>query len=98
VIDIIDREAFRSHFNTVHQGLGDADSQLWAPEIWEPGARPSQWFVYVETGDWDKGEFWSWVRDNCEGSVLCYSSSEAGAWWGFERREDILMWVMRWAK
>ena len=98
MIDIIDRGAFQAHFNELVPGMADDDSQLWAPEIWEPGARPSQWFVYVQTGDWDKREYWSWVRDNCQGSVLCYSSSEAGDWWGFERREDILMWSLKWVK
>lgn len=98
MINIIDREAFRAHFNTVDPGLGDEDSPLWIPEHFEPRAQPSQWFVCVETGDWDKTEFWSWCRQHCGGSVLCYSASEAGDWWGFEQREDILLWIIRWAK
>ena len=82
MIEILTRDQFVQHFDDVHPGLGDVDSQLWAPEIWEPGARPSQWFVYVQTRDYGKGEFWSWVRDHCQGSVLCYSASEEGAWQG----------------
>ena len=96
MISIIDRKAFQAHFNELVPGMADDDSQLWAPEIWEPNARPSQWFVYTRVGLRDKGEYWAWIRDHCQGSVLCYSSSEAGDWWGFERREDILIWVMRW--
>ena len=98
MIEILTREQFTNHFNQLHPGLGDEDSQLWAPEIWEPDAKPSAWFVYVETGHWHKTEFWRWCRQHCRGTVLCYSSSEAGAWWGFEQCEDILLWVMRWAR
>lgn len=95
-MEIIDRDRFRDHFNQLHPGLGDADSQLWAPEAFEPGARPSQWFVYTRTLFKDKNQYWSWCRQHCQGSVLCYSASEWGEWWGFECREDIAWWAMKW--
>lgn len=99
MIEILTRDQFRDHFNQLHPGLGDADSSLWEPEIWETGGRPSVWFVHIQTqAQWDKNEFWTWCRQHCGGHVLCYSQDpDRWGWWGFERREDIIWWVMRWA-
>ena len=99
MIEILTREQFRDYFEQQRPGLGQEDSALWEPEHFEPGIQPSGWFVHARTlGVWDKTEFWSWCRRHCRGSVLCYSmDQDLRGWWGFERREDILIWVMRWA-
>lgn len=100
MIEILTREQFADHFDQLHPGLGDVDSPLWEPEHFEPGAQPSDWFVYTQgpaqAWSWDKNQYWSWCRQHCQGSVLCYSASDEGEWWGFERREDILIWSLRW--
>jgi hypothetical protein len=100
MIEILTREQFANHFDQLHAGLGDEHSPLWEPEHFEPGAQPSHWFVYTQgpaqAWSWDKNQYWSWCRQHCQGSVLCYSASDEGEWWGFERREDILIWSLRW--
>ena len=94
-MDVIDREAFRTHFDWLHPGMSDADSLLWIPE---QDRAASEWFMFVPSGRWDSDDFWPWCRQHCQGSVLCYSASEEGAWWGFERREDIVLWSLKWVE
>ncbi len=100
---ILSRREFSDHFNREHPGLGDVDSALWEPEHYEPDAVPSEWFLWarsVEIQDpfWDKSGYWRWVRDHCQGQVLCYSlDGEGQGWWGFEHRDDIILWSLRWA-
>ena len=101
-MEILTRSEFRNHWNLDRPGMGDADSPLWEPEHHKPNTRPSEWFVKaripgVHDWDWDKESYWSWVRDHCQGQVLCYSLDGSGrGWWGFERREDIMWWCLRW--
>ena len=98
---ILTREEFSDYFNQQHPGLGDADSALWEPERYEPHAVPSEWFVYADTPEisgwnWDKAVYWSWVRNHCRGQVFCYSLSGGQGWWGFQYRDDIVIWSLRW--
>ena len=100
---ILTRGEFIDDFNREHPGLGDPDSALWEPEHYEPHAVPSRWFLWAKAAemaaqDWDKALYWAWVRDHCQGQVLCYSLDGAGqGWWGFEHRDDIILWSLRWA-
>jgi hypothetical protein len=81
--------------------MGDSDSALWEPEHYDPGG-PSEWFVSarvpgIHRWDWDKAGYWSWIRHHCQGSVRCYSLDGSGqGWWGFEHRDDIVLWSLRW--
>ena len=99
---ILTREEFSDYFNQEHPGLGAASSALWEPECYEPDARPSRWFLYarsvqIQNPDWDKAGYWGWVRDHCQGQVLCYSLDDEGqGWWGFEHQADIMLWILRW--
>ena len=99
---ILTRREFSDHFNQKHPGLGDPDSALWEPERYESNARPSEWFLCAvvpgfREWDWDRSGYWAWVRDHCQGQVLCYSLDGAGqGWWGFEHRADILLWSLKW--
>jgi hypothetical protein len=52
--------------------------------------------MFVPQGGWDSDDFWPWCRQHCQGHVLCYSASEDGAWWGFECREDMVLWSLKW--
>jgi len=98
---ILSRREFIDYFNREHPGLGDADSALWEPERYEPHAVPSEWFVYADTPEisgwnWDKAVYWSWVRNHCRGQVFCYSLSGGQGWFGFQYRDDIVIWSLRW--
>ena len=93
MMEVIDREAFRAHFDWLHAGMGDDDSPLWIPE---QDRAPSKWFMFVPQGGWDSDDFWPWCRQHCQGHVLCYSASEDGAWWGFECQEDMVLWSLKW--
>lgn len=101
MIEILTRKEFARYWNLKRPGLGDADSALWEPEHYESLAKPSNWFIYANGPaakmEWDKSKYWSWVRKHCQGSVLCYSASEEGEWWGFENHDDIVLWVLRWS-
>lgn len=101
-IVILTRREFSDRFNQEHPGLGDADSALWEPERYEPNTVPSRWFLCavvpgLREWDWDRPGYWRWVSDHCRGQVLCYSLDGTGqGWWGFEHRDDILLWSLRW--
>lgn len=98
---ILTRLEFSDHFESVHVGLGAADSPLWIPE--HELTDPCNWFICIEpialqrTGR--KEQFWDWTKKILRGQVRCFSSSIDGGeeWWGFTHKEDIVLFVLRWA-
>ena len=62
-----------------------------------------KWFVHTtfwKDKSWSQynDEFWKWVTQNCAGLVMCYmSSSEDGDWWGFEHKNDALLFKISWS-
>ena len=100
-MEILTRAEFRQYWDLERSGIGDDDSPLWEPERSNP-CGTSEWFVsarvpHMHDWDWDKKGYWSWVRRHCQGAVRCYSLDGSGqGWWGFERRDDILLWSLRW--
>lgn len=100
-MEVLTRTEFRQYWDLERSGMSDSGSPLWEPERYGPGG-PSEWFVrarlpYIHDPLWDKESYWSWVRSHCQGAVRCYSLDGSGqGWWGFERRDDILLWSLKW--
>lgn len=95
---ILDRTQFVRHFNGIRPGLGDPDSGLWAGER-DRGYR-SEWFLHTTSlGDWRqiRDDYWHWCHRTLQGRVACYSSGDEWEWWGFTRREDIVIWKLKWS-
>lgn len=41
--------------------------------------------------------FYEWLCENCNGAVRCFSSSETEEWWGFDDKQDVFFFLLRWA-
>lgn len=96
----VTRKQFVEHWNAVKPGLGDADSGMWAYErqyglhsLWFISVKPIRLALY---GPKQK-EFWAWCKQYCPTGVSCYSASDEEEWWGFVDREEIMLWLLRWA-
>jgi hypothetical protein len=44
-----------------------------------------------------KQEFWSWCQKNCQGTIMCFSSSDDEEWWGFGHQADVAWWLLKWS-
>ena len=96
---ILNRTSFIKHFNSLSPNLGSSDSPLWETEkylgvecTWFTCIRPVHNFYE------SKDAYWSWVRNNCRGEVICYSSDDKDEeWWGFTHRADIVMFLLKWS-
>lgn len=103
MIKIYDRQQFVEYWEEIKPGLGQKDSVLWTPE---QSLAPDgcQHFICIspipELWHDEYIEFWSWCGDQLKGHCRCFSSSTnpPEEWWGFTDKDDILMWVLRWAK
>lgn len=42
-------------------------------------------------------DWFTWIEENCDGKVMCFSSNEKEEWWGFTNRDDIFLFLLRWA-
>lgn len=109
---MITREEFIAWWdNMVPENPADReDHPLWIPEhSWQytglegalPPSTPSQWFVkHLDCGIITP-DYWSWCDANLKGTVRCYmlDTHEDGdwAWWGFTDRDDIVLWMLKWA-
>lgn len=102
--DIIRRSWARANEITPADDPINEDSPLWFPEsmdkknIWK-----SNWFVCVNPISlWNlkeaKKEYWEWSRTQLTGRIACYTSSDwtGEEWWGFENKDDIVLWSLRW--
>ena len=97
---ILTRQQFAEYFNSKDPRLGSAESPLWEPE--RVMKTRSEWFVCVKplVGiRWNKDIYWQWCNANLSNKVCCYSSDDVNLeeWWGFENRDDIIIWTLRWA-
>lgn len=97
---ILTRQEFTNHFRKLDPRLGQDHSPLWEPE--NVTKTRSQWFVCIKpiVGiRWDKETYWKWCHENLQGKTCCYSSDDVGQeeWWGFEDRNDIIIWTLKWA-
>ena len=78
-------------------GLSCAGGALWVYEDY-CGVK-SNWFVLSRPlMTYLKEEYYEWCRENCLGSVICYSTDQENnqEWWGFTHKDDILFWILKW--
>lgn len=104
---IYTRQQFADMWNEEKPGLGDEDSPLWVPEHnWtgmdEDGPLRCVWFVCIKPlGMWDrstsKEKFWHWCTENLIGRCRCFSSAGQEEWWGFTDKDDLVLFILRWA-
>ncbi len=101
---MLTRIEFAQHFDRVSPGkmFGSSSSPLWIPE--DNCNTRCEWFISVkpvimQTDASDKSDFWLWCSTNLAGIVRCFASDSYGQveWWGFEKREDIEWWILKWS-
>jgi hypothetical protein len=94
---ILDRIQFSEYWEVNHPNIGaGVDSPLWMVEVCSQ-VKP-QWFVEISViNPFNHDEFWDWTKNNCYGTILCYTSGESTEWWGFSNYSDIFIWILRWA-
>ena len=98
---MMNRNEFAAYFNSKDK-LGGPKSPLWCPE----GENVKcNWFVKVRPvkfgrpGGYTRSNFYAWNGAMLNGRILCYSSDDTNEeeWWGFTDKEDILMFILKWA-
>ena len=95
------RHEFSRWLNLRDRRLGGKNCAAWSGE---PKGQPSQWFVNVRpinvsrTSE-SKADYWAWCRQNLQGQLLCYycDSLNGIEWWGFTHKDDIMLWMLKWA-
>lgn len=96
---ILDREQFCDHIDSVTPGLSDPIGPLWIPELQH--RKRFTWFLKIHPVECDP-EFWEFTK-SLRGKIACFSSGmngdtlETWEWWGFTRRDDIVLFLMRWS-
>ena len=98
---IVTRHEFRQWVKKRYPNFYKWDSPLWSIE---DKKRPSKWFAQVRPvamnrdGRRRKEEYWAWCNENMQGRLLCYYSDfeNQREWWGFTKKEDITLWLLKW--
>lgn len=80
------------------------DHPLWIPEMEIKPGPPSAWFVKASSRNnwaWRIGreDYWAWCNANCSGIIRCYMLDEEKEeeWWGFTNKDDMVIWMLKWA-
>jgi hypothetical protein len=104
---IVDRKTFITIMvnvlvNSPYESGYDA-SILFMPEtdpVLNPKKQPpAKWFIccpIIRDLYNIKKEYWDWCDENLSGAIYCYAESDIEQWWGFEKKEDIFLWSLRW--
>ena len=95
---VLTREQFAEHWDTVKSGLGSPESNLWAYE--RENGPECVWFVCVkpfQVPTNTKQQFWAWCKEYCSRGMCCYSASDTEEWWGFVNKQEMTLWLLRWA-
>jgi hypothetical protein len=105
---MITRKEFSEYFNAIGHQFGSNGSPLWEAEY--DLDQKCQWFVKVKplhisselTADGKyriKDIYWDWCGKNMSGNTRCFSSNsdEHEEWWGFTNKDDLTLWMLRWA-
>lgn len=100
---IVTRHEFRVWVKTHYPEFYKWNSPLWSIEH-QIKKNPPQWFARVRPvamqrdGRRLKEKYWNWCDENMQGKLLCYYSDfeNRQEWWGFTRREDITLWLLKW--
>ena len=91
------REELADKFNSWIPGIGGPSSPLWCTEGTD---KKSKWFICIDPiKASDLEVYHSWCEEILIGNILCYSSDSRTKqeWWGFTDKNDILVWILRWA-
>lgn len=93
---MLNRKQFRKMWEDRWPPLGKEGSPLWIPE---ESKRKSKYFACIRPIKKYRDDFWSWTCQNCQGQVLCYSSSyqDQEEWYGFTHKADVLLFLLRWS-
>jgi hypothetical protein len=107
---IVDRNGFKEqaqkYLPRVELSPG---SPIWNPE--KDMDSVCEWFVCVRPIDFHlryrpdgrgdaKGMFWSWCNETLSGEVRCFLSNDNRGieWWGFTRKDDVAIWLLKWSR
>jgi hypothetical protein len=98
---LLTRKQFKQHWESIKPGIASSQGALWAYERSCP--QKGQWFICIRPLELRRNEseriaYWQWCNSKCTGQILCYSTDYENQeeWWGFSRREDIVLWFLRW--
>lgn len=97
---LVDRQGFVDYWDHQHppRALGSTtNSALWIPE--QDARIRCEWFVCVAPVLYeDTREYWDWCDRTLRGQLLCFSCNldDDEEWWGFEFKEDITWWSLKW--
>ena len=81
--------------NLEHDLKHNLEHVMWTPEQIVPGL-PSEWFIKMPITTDD--DFWDWCKSSLQGIVRCYvCDKNGGLWWGFTNKQDIVVFILRWA-
>lgn len=98
------REEFKEWIDRNFDGVSvEPDSPLWIPEH-DLQSTLCGWFVTVkplklnDTGL--KAGYYSWCRENLSGYTRCFYSDTDSQHecWGFTNYDDIVLWLLKYAK
>lgn len=99
---IVTRHEFRQWVKQRCPEFYKWDSPLWSVE-YKLKNQP-EWFAMVQpvatnrNGRLRKEEYWAWCDQHMQGELLCYYSDRDNQreWWGFTKKEDIALWLLKW--
>jgi hypothetical protein len=104
----MNRQEFIEYANTVINDGGwkmditADDCPLWIPEKrdgWVPTFYLTKVFIRGVRLNSTSPTFWQWCQNNLSKLPLCYMSNSAKKeeWWGFNTKEDAILFTMKWA-
>jgi len=83
----------------VEYQCGSDDHPLWEGEKSYSPRIKCKWFVCVKPIQYEsKDEYWGWISNTLSGKMVCYCSNDIDKeeWWGFTRKADAVIWLLRW--
>ena len=106
---MLTRNQFIDRFNTImhKHGAGcECDEHvLWEAEKASKPRANCKWFVCVKplgltSANNSKSDYWFWVTNTLIGNVVCFSSDSYNKeeWWGFTKKKDATLWLLKWGK
>ena len=101
------RDEFIAKFDEIFRHRGPScihDSHpLWeAEKSYDPRIN-CVWFLCVKPLQFmaeTKSDYWYWVTTTLTGRIACFSSDNLAneEWWGFENKNDAVVWALKWVK
>lgn len=98
---VLDRTEFAQLWHNINAGLGDIDSPLWHAEHnldnqcnYFVAIKPIWFFDQFQP---NRHVFWDWCSENLSGGVACFSCNAHEEWWGFEKYDDVTLFLLKWS-